>query len=244
MKRPRVNPLDEASGSTASELLRGARLNDQQAWQQIVTLYSRRMYRWCRQAGLQPADASNVVQEAFAAVARKIGDFRKDRPGDTFRGWLRRIIDNKIRDHFRRQGRTVDLALGGTDAQWHLNNVPADEPSGTSAVRAAVRGPAIDPSEPTWDTRYGWHTLAGQSDLRDAVRRVQSQVSPRDWQVFWRVAVDGQSAGEAGAEFGMTANAVRLVKMRILRRLRATTSSDAPSPDAHHASRTPPPPPS
>ena len=78
------------------------------------------MYRWCRRAGLQPADASNTVQEALQAVARNLGGFHRDRPGDTFRGWLRRITDNKIRDHFRKQGKTPDLAAGGLDSQQVL----------------------------------------------------------------------------------------------------------------------------
>ena len=103
MKRSNVKPYDAEYSATSTELLRQARANDQTAWQELVELYSRRMYRWCRRAGLQPADASNIVQEALQSVAKKLGDFRRDRPGDTFRGWLRRITDNKIRDHFRKQ---------------------------------------------------------------------------------------------------------------------------------------------
>ena len=51
------------------------------------------------------------------------------------------------------------------------------------------------------------------------IGRVREKVSERDWRFFWRVVVDGQSAVEVGEEFGVTANAVRLVKMRTLRRL-------------------------
>ena len=119
MKRSYVKPIDDYS-ATSTELLRQAQANDQTAWQQLVELYSRRMYRWCRRAGLQPADASNMAQEALQAVARNLGGFHRDRPGDTFRGWLRRITDNKIRDHFRKQGKTPDLAAGGLDSQQVL----------------------------------------------------------------------------------------------------------------------------
>ena len=204
MKRSNVKPFDADYSATSTELLRQARANDQTAWQQLVELYSRRMYRWCRRAGLQPADASNTVQDALQAVARKLGDFRRDRPGDTFRGWLRRITDNKIRDHFRKQGKTPDLASGGLDSQQvlvHLANDNKNSPVSNDTSLAANPSP---------------HS----TQLLAVIERVKADVSERDWKFFWRVAVDGQSAADVGREFGVTANTVRLVKMRMLRRLR------------------------
>lgn len=214
MKRPFVSTDENELSVTSTELLRQARASDQAAWRELVTLYSRRIYRWSRRAGLQPADASNTVQEVLEAVARKLGDFRRDRPGDTFRGWLRRITDNKVRDHFRREGRSLEVAPGGDDAHELMNAIP--QPQETIGDREEAQTgdpPAIN------------------KQVLIAIDEVREQVSPRDWKVFWRVAVDGQSAGEAGAEFGLTANAVRLVKMRVLRKLRTKTceltSSDA-----------------
>ena len=49
---------------------------------------------------------------------------------------------------------------------------------------------------------------------------MRNLVSQRDWQLFWRVVVDGQSAVEVGDEFGVTANTVRIVKVRVLKLLR------------------------
>lgn len=210
MKRCDVN-LDESEPSaTSTELLRQAQANHQGAWEQLVSLYSRRMYRWCRRAGLQPADAGNVVQEALQAVARKLGDFRRDRPGDTFRGWLRRITDNKIRDHFRQQGRSLDAATGGTDGYQNLLNLTS-EPNQTAEVQ---------PDQPTWDTSIVSALSPQTKNVHDQIQRIRNDVSERDWRFFWRVVVDGQSAADVGREFGVTANTVRLVKMRMLRRLR------------------------
>ena len=58
------------------------------------------------------------------------------------------------------------------------------------------------------------------AQLLAVIEQVRADVSERDWKFFWRVAVDGQSAADVGREFGVTANTVRLVKMRMLRRLR------------------------
>ena len=208
MKRSRVKPFDADYSATSTELLRQAQADDQTAWQQLVELYSRRMYRWCRRAGLQPADASNTVQEALQAVARKLGDFHRNQPGDTFRGWLRRITDNKIRDHFRKQGKTPDLAAAGPDSQQvltYLANENEHAPINNDTSLAATPSP---------------HS----SQLLAVIERVRADVSERDWKFFWRVAVDGQSAADVGREFGVTANTVRLVKMRMLRKLRQHTN--------------------
>ena len=59
---------------------------------------------------------------------------------------------------------------------------------------------------------------------KNVVERVRAEVSDRDWRLFWRVVVDGQSAVDVGKEYGVSANAVRLVKMRILRRMREVWS--------------------
>lgn len=193
---------------TSTSLLLRAKRDDRDAWQQLVDTYSRRIYRWCRQAGLQPADAGNVVQEVLRAVARKLGDFHRDRQGDTFRGWLRRITQNKLRDHFRNVARYPDRAAGGTDAHQHLMALaaPVEEESSHAERSVSATGELSD-----------W----GQ----ELIQRVRNEVSERDWRFFWRVVVDGQSAVEVGEEFGVTANAVRLVKMRILRRLREAVDS-------------------
>jgi len=182
-------------------MIRKAKANDADAWQRLVQTYSRRIYRWCRRGGLQPADASNVVQEVLRSVARKLPDFRHEHATDTFRGWLRRITSNKINDHFRSEGQQPAQAQGGTDAHRRLQQHVA-LPDFHEATWATM------PSKPTTSFDHG------QLEL------VRSQFSERDWKMFWRVAVDGQSAVEVGEEFGVTANTVRIVKMRLLKKLR------------------------
>jgi DNA-directed RNA polymerase specialized sigma24 family protein len=60
-------------------------------------------------------DAADIVQEVFQAVLTHLADFRRSRPEDRFRGWLRTIVRNKVHDHFRRLGREPG-GVGGTDA--------------------------------------------------------------------------------------------------------------------------------
>ena len=206
MKRSYVKPGEVDLSVTSTELLRQAKASNQTAWQQLVTRYSRRIYRWCRRAGLQGSDAADVTQEVFHAVARKLGNFRRDRPGDTFRGWLRRITDNKINDHFRKQNKTADRASGG------VNHI-------------AFLAEVWDPAPGTWNTASVVPDASTVSSIKnqrtqEIVNRVRGNVSDRDWKLFWRIAVDGQSAVEAAKELGISANAARLVKMRVLKQLK------------------------
>ena len=181
----------------------------------LVQTYSRRVYRWCRRAGLQPADSANVVQDVLRAVARKLPEFRREKAGDTFRGWLRRITQNKLRDFHRAEKRRPDRAVGGTDAHQRILRVQAS--LGPTATQTHLSGTRSNP-------------YPGLSDWgQQIVSAIRAEFSDRDWHFFWRVVVDGQSAVEVGEEYGVTANTVRLVKMRILRRLREAISAGPPS---------------
>ena len=205
MKRSNVKPAEADLSVTSTDLLRQAKANSQTAWEQLVTRYSRRIYRWCRQAGLQPTDAADVAQEVLHAVARKLGDFRRDRPGDTFRGWLRRITNNKVNDHYRKQNKTADKASGGVNQVEFL--AAPQEPSGTWNTSLVTSDASIVSSFKS-------------QRIQTVIKSVRANVSDRDWKLFWRIAIDGQPAADAAKELGITANAARLVKMRVLKRLK------------------------
>jgi RNA polymerase sigma-70 factor (ECF subfamily) len=53
-----------------------------------------------------------------------------------------------------------------------------------------------------------------------AVQAARGEFPDRTWQMFWRLAVDGNPAPRVAEEFGTTPAAVRQVKSRVLRRLK------------------------
>ena len=199
MKRSDVSYSEDSGSETSLGMLSHARRGVDNAWDRLVDRYSRRVYRWCRCQGLQPADASNVTQEVFRSVARNLGTFERRHGEGSFRGWVHTITRNKIRDHFRRLGRHPDVGIGGTDAHLQLRNLADPE------CNEMAEPPHLGP----------------QRHLRlEQLERVRAEFSARDWRFFWRLVVDGQTAREVADEHGVTCNAVRLVKMRVLRRLR------------------------
>ena len=141
--------------SISSTLLEQIRARRPEAWQRLVDLYGPVVYRWCRQLGIGRADAADVVQEVFAAVAAGAGRFRRETPEHSFGAWLRTITRSKVCDHFRRRRGLLD-AEGGTDAQQRLLNLPEKEkgtgtfcrngPSGASHKRCLSPFPSDDDS--------------------------------------------------------------------------------------------------
>jgi RNA polymerase sigma-70 factor (ECF subfamily) len=183
--------------STSKSLLGRAREGDATAWDRLSLLYAPLVFSWCRHRGLREADAADVVQEVFQAVATHLGPFRKQEKGDTFRGWLRTITENKIRDHYRRTARETEAA-GGTEAQRRLDQFPASS------------GPEGVDDQEDWDGQF----------FRRVLDLVRVEFEDRTWQAFWRTTVAGRSAREVGAELAMSPGAVRVAKSRVLKRLR------------------------
>src|SRR3954465_1462600 len=110
--------------STSGSLLMQLKGGQPAAWQRLTSLYAPLVYHWCRGMRLAEQDMPDVFQQVFQSVAAHIQAFHKDRPGDTFRNWLRAITRNKVRDHFRRNARQAQAA-GGTDAQIYFSQLAA-----------------------------------------------------------------------------------------------------------------------
>jgi RNA polymerase sigma-70 factor (ECF subfamily) len=99
-----------------------------------------------------------------------------------------------------------------------LARQPAAE-GGSEALRRLQDWPETPPVELA-ATNLG--ELAAQRHvLRHCLDEIRSEFEPRTWSAFWRTAVDGLSAADAGQELSMTAGAVRVAKSRVLARLRA-----------------------
>jgi RNA polymerase sigma-70 factor (ECF subfamily) len=188
----------EGPDSTSVTLLERIKLRDPDGWQRLTDLYSPLVYRWCRHCRLGPEDAADVVQEVFVAVARRAEQFRRERPSDSFRGWLWTIAQNKIRDHFRQHQGKLD-AEGGTIAQQRLGQI-AEELSSSS----------------------GSFAEAGQDSSLEhrAVELARASVEDRTWQAFWKLTVEDIPAAEVAERLGMSVPAVYKAKYRVMRLVR------------------------
>jgi RNA polymerase sigma-70 factor, ECF subfamily len=184
-----------AAAHTSLSLLDRLRGNDPEAWRRLVALYGPLVLYWGRRAGLSEEDAADLLQNVFQSVTGAIDRFRRDRPGDTFRGWLWSIARNKLRDHFRAREREP-VAAGGSEALAHFTQVPEDEPESDAGT------------EPS------------RGLLHRALELVRGGFEETTWQAFWQTAVDGRPPADVAAALGLGLASVYQAKSRVLRRLR------------------------
>jgi RNA polymerase sigma-70 factor (ECF subfamily) len=185
-------------GSTSSSLLDRVKAQDQDAWRRLVRLYGPLVDFWVRRTGLQAADAEDVFQETFRAVAQNIGTFQKTRPAGSFRSWLRTITRTKVVDHHRRRSSQPE-AVGGPEAEQQLLNVVAEQAGDGDDQAEAAEVEAL---------------------RRRALEMIRAEFEEKTWLMFWRITAEDREVKEVAEEFGVTPSAVRLAKSRVLRRLR------------------------
>jgi RNA polymerase sigma-70 factor (ECF subfamily) len=133
-------------------------------------------------------------------VAAHLDGFRHDRPGDSFRGWLRAVTRSMILLHFRKSGRQPQ-GSGGTDAYAQLQEL-ADP----------LAAPPDDADDAAQTETDGLR--------RRALELVRGEFEDRTWQMFWRTFVDERSPVDVAAELSATPAAVRKAKSRVLHRLK------------------------
>jgi RNA polymerase sigma-70 factor (ECF subfamily) len=177
-------------------LIERAQANDRTSWERIVYLYSPLVFAWCRRFGLQDADALDISQDVLRSVFTKLAQFRKERPGDSFRKWLKTITRNRVLDALRRERR--------------LPKVQEGQPMEAVADLASDEFLDESDAEPASEQKVV---------LRRALDMVRQEFTPRTWNAFWRVAVDEQPVDEVARDLGVSTNVVYLAKSRVIRRL-------------------------
>jgi len=177
--------------TSTSLLTRLKKLEDREAWDRFVSLYTPLIFYWGRRSELSNDDSADLVQDVRAVLVRKLPEFQYDRQR-SFRGWLRTVTLNKWRESNRRKS---------------LPTVEAGE-SGLANLTAA------DPSEEYWETEYR------QQLVSRAMQLLRSEFQPSTWEACWEYVVEGRRAEEAAAEKGVSVWTVYSAKSRLLRRLR------------------------
>src|SRR5262245_36285165 len=104
-----------------SLLLRLRDPQDHEAWVEFVALYEPVVYRVLRRAGLQDADAQEVLQDLFLAVNRNIDLWKHGAEYGSFRGWLRRVTRNLVVSWIRRRRRQVPTTSVDLDSLLESN---------------------------------------------------------------------------------------------------------------------------
>jgi RNA polymerase sigma-70 factor (ECF subfamily) len=180
-----------------SLVLRLRNPDDQAAWAEFVDIYEPLVYRLARSKGLQDADAQDLCQEVFRAVASAIERWDPDPAKGRFRGWLFRIARNLVIKFLAGQ-RHHPQGSGSSSVQEMLEAQPAKDSQAEAEFAAEFRRRA-----------FRW-----------AADQVKTEFTEPTWQAFWKTAVDNRPIQEVATELGLSVGAVYIARSRVLARLR------------------------
>jgi RNA polymerase sigma-70 factor (ECF subfamily) len=179
-----------------SLLLRIQDPQDQAAWSEFVTIYEPLVYRLARHKGLQDADAHDLCQDVFRAVAQAARRWVPDPAKGSFRGWLFCIARNQVLNHLRHQRRHP---RGSGD-------------SGFEHLLDAQLAPHGNEAELEQEYRRQVFLLAAES--------IEGEFTAATWRAFWQTAVEERPIAAVATELGMSSGAVYIARSRVLARLR------------------------
>jgi RNA polymerase sigma-70 factor (ECF subfamily) len=189
--------MHESLTTRASLLLRLRDPGDDRAWVEFIDLYAPLIRRIARRGGLQDADAADLEQEVFRAVAGAIGRYDPDPARGSFRGWLLRIARNLLLNLLAARRRHPPPG-GGTDMLSLLEAVPDPKSQDSTVFEAEYRRRTFE-----------W-----------AAEQVREEFKPATWQAFWRTAVKNEEPSAVAADIRLSVGAVYVARSRVLARIR------------------------
>ena len=193
-------PSDGDLRTRGTLLLRLRQLDDREAWGEFVEQYTPRIFAWCRRHRLQDSDAADVTQEVLGKLVKAIRSFEYDASRGSFRGWLKTVTNNAVRDFLQ------DMARPGRG-------------SGDSQIGGLLT--ALQAPEAISELTATLEEEAERELLREAEARVQLRVKPNTWKAYQLTAVANVVAADAAMQLGMPVAEVYVSKSRVLKLLRA-----------------------
>jgi RNA polymerase sigma-70 factor, ECF subfamily len=179
--------------TSASMLLRlraDGTLDRQIGWNDFSKMYGSVIAGFARNAGAKPQEVDDILQDVMLGFFKQSRLFEYDPAKGRFRGYLKRITLNAIRDRYRRKRPSVGLPES------------YDPPERESELNAA------------WDREWTEHLL------RRALEKVKINIQPKTLDAFERYGVRGEPVASVAKDLDMSEASIRHAKMRVLDQLR------------------------
>jgi len=186
-----VNGRYETNMDLLLQLKSDETVNREMGWGIFVDRYGPIICGFARNAGLPSGEADDIMQTVLFNFFKVADQFEYDPSKGRFRGYLKRITLNAIRQRYRKKQE------GNLDT--HGMNV-AEDPR--------------DDLEAVFDREWAEHLLS------EAMTEARPKFEPKTWEAFELYGRRGMSAERAGERLGMTPEAVRHAKSRVMRAVR------------------------
>jgi len=193
----RMNAVNELIPTRRSLLDRLKQWNDQESWKVFFDTYWKLIYGAAIKAGLNDAEAQDVVQETVMAVLKSMPTFEYETKDGSFKSWLLQLTRWRISDQLRRREPGMERPDGA---------------AGTSAQMAEIDllvDPAAHELETAWDRE--WETNL----MEAAIEKVKRKVRAEDYQVFDLYVFKEWPVSRVARTLHINPGKVYLVKHRI-----------------------------
>ena len=162
--------------------------DDALSWEEFDRLYRPLLLQYALARGLNRDESEEIAQQCMMAISSGIQKFQRR---VSFRGWLRRMIDNKVADQLRkhREGaaRTVDL-----DREQTREDSPV----------------------------LVWERQWNRTHLLYCLSQVRGEIAPITYQAFEMYVLREMPVKDICEKLDMTANQVYVAKSRVMARLK------------------------
>ncbi len=200
-----MNGMDQSIPTRQSLLDRLQDWNDQESWQVFFDTYWRLIYNAAIKAGLNDAEAQDVVQETILSVCKKLPGFEHDPAKGSFKAWLLTVTRWRILDQLQKR-------------RPESRQPAADRSAPTSTARTATVERLADPArsalDALWDEEWEKNLLAA------AIERVKKKVAPREYQVFDYYVSQKLPVSQVARALRVNRGQVYLAKHRINRMIK------------------------
>lgn len=194
---PRTPDRPSPPETRASLVLRLRDAADVAAWDEFTAVYGPLVYRLALRQGLQAADADDVVQQVFVAIAQSVHQWLEKPQRGRFRGWLLTIARNISIKTLTRRPRG-GVGRGGDPGLESLQELAAPDGDVSSQFDMEYRREV-----------YRW-----------AAEKVRASVASTTWQAFQLTHIEGVSIADAAKRLGMSVGNIYIARSRVISRLR------------------------
>ena len=196
-----MNPSEADTLKTRPTLLSKVRRGDEDGWRRFYELYEGFIYSAARGAGLADDHARDIVQETMVTVQNYISNFVPDDDRARFRTWLRRIVQSRIADHYRKRKR---------DAVGQAREESVADETGTSPTNRIPNLTEVE-LDRLVDEKLE------QALLEEARNRAKEKVRMEDYQAYDLFAVQELAAKEVAESLRISPVTVRVRAFRVRR---------------------------
>jgi len=188
-----------SNGATTPTLVRRAGdWGDHSAWLEIDRRFAPLLLLWCRKFRFDPATADELTHRILIRVSERLPTFEQ-KANSNFRGWLWSLFRSRALDLLKeqrlRQGR-----------EHSLETEPLD-----SARLILIRAHEDEDTDDRMEL---------MSEAEAVTAAVRSRTQPENWDIFWKIEIEGWTIAEAAELWGKSHAAAYQAHARLVRRLK------------------------